>query len=121
LPEHGLDFNQIAAVAATLQELRKDMQAPIGIDGDIVIERPDGSGIDFIEMEEGEASRRVVEAVLGHRYVQEVLDERDLLWEALKWLVANVEAVPLPPAEHQPTIESAIDASGWDEDHPLPS
>jgi hypothetical protein len=113
----ALDFNRIAAIAATLQDLSKDRSAPIVIEGDVVVERPDGSGIDFLDMDEGEACRRVVEKVIEHPYFQEMLAERDQLWEALKWLTLNVEAVPLPPNEHQAVIESAIDACGWDEDH----
>ena len=111
-----LDFNRLAAVAASLQDLAKNTSASIGIDGDIVVEKPDGSGLDFIPMDEGEAARRVVEVVIDHPYVQEMLTERDRLWEALKWLVANVEAVPVPPDQHLSTIEAAIDASGWTED-----
>jgi len=120
MPE-ALDFNRIAAIAVSLQELAKDRSAPVHIEGDVIVERPDGSNIDFIDMDEGEAARRVVEAVIAHAYVQEMLVERDQLWEALKWLVYNVDAVPIPPNEHVAVIESAIDASGWDEDQPPPS
>jgi hypothetical protein len=115
----ALDFNRIAAIAASLQELNKDRSAPIAIEGDVIVERPDGSGIDFLDMDEGEAARRVVEKVIEHPYFQEMMAERDQLWEALKWLAANVEAIPIPPNEHIAVIDSAIDASGWDEDHPV--
>jgi len=114
----ALDFNKIAAIAATLQDLKKDPSAPIAIEGDVIVERVDGSNIDFLDMDEGEACRRVVEKVIEHPYFQEMLAERDRLWEALKWLMLNVEAVPIPPDEHMNVINSAIDASGWDEDHP---
>lgn len=112
-----MDFNQIASVAASLQDLAKSREAPVFIEGDVIVE-VDGKPV-FLDMDDGEAARKVVEAVLAHPYVQEMLNERDLLWEALKWLVANVSAVPLPPNEHVAVIESAITASGWDEDHPV--
>lgn len=108
-----LDFNRIAAIAVSLQDLAKNRETPIYIDGDIIVERPDGSGIDFIDMDGGEAARRVVETVLNHHHVQELFAETDRMWEALKWLVLNVDAVPTPPNEHIEIIEAAIDASGW--------
>lgn len=112
-----LDFNRIASIAVALQELAKDRSAPVHIEGDIIVERPDGSGIDFIDMDEGEAARRIVETVIGHPHVQELFAEADRMWEALKWLMLNVEAVPVPPNEHAATIEAAIDASGWSDDN----
>jgi len=111
-----LDFNRIAAIAVSLQDLAKSREAPIHIEGDIIVERPDGSGIDFLDMDEGEAARRVVETVLDHHHVQELFAEADRMWEALKWLMLNVEAVPIPPNEHIEIIEAAIDASGWTDD-----
>lgn len=115
-----LDFNHIASIAVALQALAKDRDAPVHIEGDIIVERPDESGIDFIDMDEGEAARRIVEAVINHPHVQELFTEADRMWEALKWLVLNVDTVPSPPDEHVAIVEAAIDASGWSESSDLP-
>lgn len=51
-----------------------------------------------------------------HPHVQELFDDADRMWEALKWLMLNVKAVPIPPNEHVEIVEAAIDASGWTDD-----
>lgn len=112
-----LDFNQLAAVAASLQELSKDREAPVHLEGDIIIDHGDGT-IDFLDMDPGESARRVVEKVLQHPYVQDLLNQADQMWEALKWITMNAEAIPIPPPELELIIDCAIDASEWNESNP---
>lgn len=96
--DYRLDFNRIAAIAVDVEKLALDRSAPVATEGDIIVERPDGSGIDFLDMDKGEAARRVVEAVLSSRHVDELFAERDLLWDALRWMLSrNQGSIELTP------------------------
>jgi hypothetical protein len=107
------DFNHIASIAIAVQDLSKNRYNPIYVEGDIIVESTDGGEMGFMQMDGAEAARCVVETVLGHPHVQEAFAEADRLWEALKWLVANVNRVPNPPDEHFEIIDAAICASGF--------
>jgi len=103
-----LDFNQICSIAAWLEELGKDPETPVYVEGDIAKATPEG--IEWLDMDKGEAARMAVIKVMEHPYLQGVLTERDLLWEALKWLLQVADHVPTPPDGLTPTIDSVLDA-----------
>lgn len=106
-----LGFNQRAGIAASLETLRKDRDCPVYIEGDL------WTGRDYSDMDDGEAARIVVDAVLDHPVLRGILEERDALWRALKWVVGET-SIPGPiPDEILPTVHAALDAQ-FIEDYP---
>lgn len=112
-----LDFNHICAIAATLDDMTNDPDIQVYIEGDMAMQVADG--VEFSELQEGEASRMVVAQVLAHPYIKAVIDEREALWTALKWVLMNVDHLPTPPEALQPAINAAIDAGMVDDNESL--
>jgi len=99
-----LDPSLRSAIVADLQRLEGDLDIPVYIEGDIF------NGVNFVDMEAGEAARIVVDVVLGHPHVASALTENEKLWSALKWLVAQTDIRLNPPDELRPAINAAIDS-----------
>lgn len=102
-----LNFNQRAAIAATLEDLAKDLDFPVHIEGDMWGGPESGYG----DMPEGEAARIIVDTVLDHPYVKEALAERDAYWEALKWTMVDAGINPEAPPQHQDIFIGAFAAA----------
>lgn len=112
----SLEFNQRAAIAAAVQELTKDSDIPVYVEGDV------WNGKDYEDMDAGEAARVVVDVVLDHPFVKAVLEEREAYWDALKWLVSSIESLPEDrPEAIVGTLFAAMAAAAFEsmEDGPI--
>lgn len=105
----SLEFNQRAAIAASLEELAKDRDIPVYIEGDIYM-----GGFEYDNMDKGEAARIAVDTVLDHPYVKTAMKEREDFWRALKWLVTVARYEEDVPDEIASTLWGAMDAAAFD-------
>lgn len=100
-----ISFNERAAIAAEVENLKKDPDIPVWVDGEVL-----GTD-DYEAMDSGEAARIVVDAVIDHPYLAKRLDEADLYWKALKWLAAHRSDNELPPPDLWAVMESVYAAA----------
>lgn len=96
------------ALVVSVLDLGKDMDCPVYVDGDLV------NGMDIADMDPIDAARIVIDTILDHPIVKEVFDDRERLWEALRWSTTVHGPDEVPPRETSDAISFALMAAKFE-------
>jgi len=108
------DLNRVGAIAMAVEALSENEDHFVTVDGFVAVGNEQDGEVDFLDMDPGEAARCVVETVLDHPHVKEILDESEGLWRTIEWLLLQVysqgQTTETPPSDIKKTLSAAADA-----------